>query len=185
MGVQVSWRGIAAAALMSLAACTPSDGPSGVAPTAEGWHEFSGSLNATGNRHTISLGGDRRASLVDLQGSLLLSGPSRPGMGFRAEVIALGDSATGLVGRAVWTDERGDEVFSELRGEGTSSGNRITGTFIGGTGRFSGATGGYELAWQYVLEAEDGKVQGRAVGLTGRVRVGAVQAASAVQGARP
>ena len=34
------------------------------------------------------------------------SGPLRPGVGFRAEAIALGDTATGVVGRAVWTDDR-------------------------------------------------------------------------------
>ena len=52
---------------------------------------------------------------------MLLAGPGAPGVGFRSEVIALNDSATGLVGRSVWTDERGDQVFSELKGEGTAT----------------------------------------------------------------
>ena len=52
---------------------------------------------------------------------MLLAGPGRPGVGFRSEVIALVDSETGLVGRSVWTDERGDQVFSELKGEGTAA----------------------------------------------------------------
>lgn len=175
----------AAAAVLVLAGCSPPGGSSDAGLPGTEWHEFQGTWTAAGARHRIPLGGDRRASIANLEGTLLLAGATRPGVGFRAEAVVLNDSTTGMIGRAVWTDERGDEVFSELRGEGTSSGNRITGTFIGGTGRFSGATGGYELAWQYVLEAEDGKVQGRAVGLTGKVRVGAVQAASAVQGARP
>jgi hypothetical protein len=50
-------------------------------------------------------------------------------------------------------------------------GNRITGTFTGGTGRFEGATGEYEFQWQYVIEAEEGTIQGRAVGLKGRYRL--------------
>ena len=50
-------------------------------------------------------------------------------------MIALVDSDTGLVGRSVWTDERGDQVFSELQGEGTAARNHITGKFLGGTGR--------------------------------------------------
>lgn len=119
----------------------------------------------------IPLGGERRASLLALKGSLVLAGPSRPGVGFQAEVIAMGDTVTGLVGRAVWTDEKGDQAFSELRGEGTAAKNRIEGTFVGGTGRYAGAAGGYEFSWQYVLEAEDGTVQGRATGLKGRVRL--------------
>jgi len=78
----------------------------------------------------------------------------------------------GLVGRAVWTDQNGDQIFSEIHGEGTSAGNHLWGTFIGGTGRYAGATGEYEFAWQYVLETEDGTVQGRAVGLAGRITRG-------------
>ena len=112
-------------------------------------------------------GSDRRASIADLEGSLLLAGPARPAVGFRAEAIVLNDSATGMVGRSVWTDEHGDQVYSELRGEGTATGNRIVGTFIGGTGRYSGATGNYEFSWRFVLESEDGTVQGQSIGLQG------------------
>ena len=42
------------------------------------------------------------------------------------------------VGRAVWTDARGDRVFSELRGEPVATGRRIVGTITGGTGRYAG-----------------------------------------------
>jgi hypothetical protein len=136
------------------------------------WREFEGSWNAAGSRKTIPLGADRRGAVLDLRGTLLLHGAGRPGVGFHSEVIALVDSATGLVGRSVWTDERGDQVFSELLGEGTAAKNRITGTFLGGTGRYAGATGTYEFSWQWVMEAEDGSLQGRAVELKGRVRIG-------------
>ena len=76
-------------------------------------------------------------------------------------------------------------VFSEFRGTGTSTGNRISGTFIGGTGRYAGADGTYEFTWQYVLEAEDGTVQGRAVGLAGRVRFGQPPSAPATREVKP
>jgi hypothetical protein len=135
------------------------------------WREFEGSWSASGSRRTIALGEGRAASLVDLRGSMLLGGPGRPGAGFRSELIALGDSATGLAGRSVWTDEHGDRVFSELKGEGTAARNRLTGTFLGGTGRYAGIAGQYEFSWQYVLEAEDGSIQGRALGLKGRFRI--------------
>ena len=103
---------------------------------------------------------------------MLLAGPGRPGVGFRSELIALNDSAAGLQGRSVWTDERGDQVFSELKGEGTAAKNHITGALLGGTGRYAGVTGSYEFSWLYVIEAEDGSIQGRAVGLKGRFRPG-------------
>jgi hypothetical protein len=118
----------------------------------------------------IPLGGDRKSSVATLRGTLLLTGPGRPALGVRAEALVFNDTATGMIGRAVWTDERGDQAWSELRGEGTATGNRIVGAFLGGTGRYAGISGEYSFAWRFVLEAEDGTVQGQSLGLKGRVR---------------
>ena len=166
-------RLLVVAVALAAAACGPSvtEPPKPVAAASE-WREFNGSWNAAGTRRIIPLGGDRRGSIIDLRGTMLLAGPERPGVGFLSEAIALVDSETGLVGRSVWTDERGDKVFSDLKGEGTAARNRITGTIFGGTGRYAGATGSYEFSWQFVTEAEDGSIQGRAVELKGRVRPG-------------
>ena len=172
------------AGLLALAACGPQAPPAASLPAAGGWREFEGTWTAAGSRHRIRLGGDRWASVASLNGSLLLAGPSRPGIGFRAEAIVFNDTATGMVGRAVWTDERGDQAYSELRGEGTSTGSRIVGTFLGGTGRYAGATGTYEFTWRFVLQAEDGTVQGQSMGLKGKVRAGSPQGAAAA-GAPP
>ncbi len=165
-------RPFVVALVLATAACgpTPEAPKSGAAPGE--WREFAGSWNASGTRQTIPLGADRRASIIDLTGTMLLAGPGRPGVGFRSEVIGLVDSGTGMYGRSVWTDEHGDQVFSELKGEGTAARNRITGTLLGGTGRYTGVTGSYEFSWQSVIEAEDGSIQGRAVDLKGRVRLG-------------
>jgi hypothetical protein len=157
---------------LATAACRPAATQSSPAAQPGDWHEFEGTWNAAGSRRTMALGDGRSGALIDLRGTMFLAGPGRPGAGFRSEVIALVDSGTGLVGRSVWSDERGDQAFSELKGEGTAARNRITGTFVGGTGRYAGATGTYEFSWQYVVEAEDGSIQGRAIGLKGRVRVG-------------
>lgn len=157
---------------LAVTACRPAaDLPTPAAVSGE-WREFEGSWNAAGTRRTIPLGAERKGSIVDLRGTMLLAGRGRPGVGFRSEVIALSDSETGLLGRGVWTDERGEQVFSELIGEGTAARNRIAGTILGGTGRYAGATGTYEFSWQFVIEAEDGSIQGRAVGLKGRFRIG-------------
>src|SRR4051794_11080110 len=136
-----------------------------------GWHEFEGTWTAAGNRTVVTLGGDRRAAVSTFNGSLVLAGPSRPGIGFRSEAIVFHDSATGLIGRAAWTDENGDEAYSELRGQGTAENNKITGTFVGGTGRYTGVSGIYEFSWRFILEDEDGAVQGQSMGLKGRVLV--------------
>jgi hypothetical protein len=165
------------AALLIAVTCAPlstwSQGTSG----GDEWREFQGTWTAVGKRQAIPLGDDRRASIGDFNGSLVLSGPSRPAVGFRAEAIVLSDSLTGLVGRAVWTDERGDHLFSELRGETTATGSRLFGAFIGGSGRYVGATGSYEFSWRYLIEGEDGEVEGQCMGLKGRVRTGPPQGA--------
>ncbi len=168
---------IALAGLLVMTACNRSRQTSESLPTDSEWHDFQGTWTATGSRTSIALGDGRRASTSKFEGSLLLAGPSRPAVGFRAEALVLYDTATGLIGRAVWTDDRGDQVFSELTGNGTSTGNKLVGTFVGGTGRYAGATGSYEFSWRFVLEAEDGQVQGQSMELNGAIHVGSAQAA--------
>lgn len=142
------------------------------------WHDFKGTWTAAGSRNIMPFGGDRRAAISIFKGSLVLAGSARPYVGFRAEAFVFNDTATGMVGRAVWTDEHGDQAFSELRGEGNADNNKITGTFVGGTGRYAGANGTYEFSWRFVLENEDGVVEGQSMGLKGRIRVGSPQEGS-------
>jgi hypothetical protein len=150
------------------------------APAPGEWRTFEGTWSAVGERHALRLGPDRRAFVASLSGSMLLTGERGLGVGFQARAITFSDSLSGGLGRAVWTDDHGDEVYSELSGGPLATGNRIAGTIVGGTGRFAGVTGAYELEWQFVIETEEGVVQGRAVGLKGRARLG--DAAATPQG---
>lgn len=173
-------RPMMVALALATTACGPSPEPAkSTALGVDEWREFEGSWNAAGSRRTIPLGADRRGSIIDLRGSMLLTGSGRPGFGFRADVIALVDSETGLVGRSVWTDEKGEQVFSELKGEGTAAKNRITGTILGGTGRYARVTGSYEFSWQSMIETENGSIQGTATGLKGRFQAGQPSAGGA------
>ena len=164
-----SWVGLLGLILMT--GCGRAPQVSQSASSGREWHEFEGTWTAVGSRSVMQLGGDRRAAVSTFKGSLVLAGPSRPGVGFRSEAIVFQDSATGLIGRAMWTNESGDEAYSELRGEGTATNNKIVGAFVGGTGRYAGVTGNYEFSWRFMLENEDGTVQGQSVGLKGRVLV--------------
>ena len=176
---------LALAGLLVVSACGQAPQTSlPILPGAE-WHDFEGTWTAVGSRNILQLGDDRQASIASFSGSLLLAGPARPGVGFRAQAIVLNDSATGMVGRAVWTDEYGDQTYSELRGAGTATSNKIIGTFIGGTGRYSDATGTYEFSWRFLLENEDGNLQGESVGLKGRVRVGSPHGTPNAQSSHP
>jgi hypothetical protein len=157
-------------AAIAVAACAGRPPDEGAAPPPGEWRSFDGTWSAAGERRTIDLDGERRASIVDLTGALLLTGERGLGVGFQARAIAYSDGTASSVGRAVWTDERGDRIFSELRGA-QESGTRILGKITGGTGRWTGVTGEYRFDWAYVLDAGEGRVQGRAVGLQGRARV--------------
>jgi hypothetical protein len=166
---------------LAAASCGPaSESPKSTVPSGE-WREFTGSWNAAGARRTIPLGATRKSSIINLGGTMLLAGAARPAVGFRADVIVLTDSENGLVGRAVWTDQRGDQVFSELKGQGTAQRNRIEGKIVGGTGELAGATGTYEFSWHYVIELEDGVVQGSTDDLKGRIRLGQASGAGSTQ----
>ena len=131
---------------------------------------FTGAWSASGRRQTLAIEGGGTAAVVELSGAVVLTGGEGLGRGFRGEAIGFDDGQGLSVGRCVWTDERGDRLFSRLNGEPLQAGKRFTGTITGGTGRYAGLQGEYSFTWQYVVPAEDGRIQGRAVGLTGRVQ---------------
>ncbi len=141
------------------------------APPADGWRTIEGSWSAAGQRKTLPTESGRAASTSHLSGAVVLTVTSGgAGRGFRGEAITFDDGAVS-VGRAVWTDERGDRLFSRLNGDAMRAGRRVVGTFTGGTGRYAGAEGEYAFEWQYVAQGEDEEaIQGRAIGLKGRLR---------------
>lgn len=133
------------------------------------WRTFSGSWSARGQRQVIPTEGNGSAAIVHLSGAVVLARTDLDG-GLLGEAIAFDDGQRLSVGRAVWTDARGDRVFSELRGEPVATGRRVVGTITGGTGRYAGVTGDYALTWQYVAQGDDDVIQGRSVDLRGRLR---------------
>jgi hypothetical protein len=136
------------------------------------WTAFSGTWSAVGRRQTLRTETARAAAIVQLSGTLALSNAASSGLpvAFRAEAIGFDDGDRVGVGRAVWTDARGDVVFSVLNGERLETGRRVSGTITGGTGRYTGLTGEWALTWQFVVETDEGEVQGRAADVKGRFR---------------
>ena len=160
------------AALLLAAACAQSRDPAPRAVPQGEARSFHGSWSAAGLKRTIKLGPGHEAAIFDLSGSVVLSGEHRPAVGFQARVIGFSDDRATLSGRSVWTDERGDQVFSDLKGDTAATGKRIFGTIRGGTGRYAGASGDFSFEWKYMVDSEDGAVSGRADDLRGQVRVG-------------
>ncbi len=174
------WRGLALLTVLLAGACGEPTPPAPPATAGEVRH-FTGTWSFTGNRQLMQLAPGDQAAIFLVSGSLLLAGRERPTLGFRAEIMGFSDSQTGMVGRGVWIDQRGDKAFSELSGESALPGHAIKGRFTGGTGRYAGVTGEYGFTWQRLSESEDG-VSGRVADLAGWARL-AVPVAT-VQGGR-
>ena len=168
LAIRSRWSALAL--LVLSVACAQPPAPAQTAAPGE-WLAFDGNWTASGTRTTLDLGAGHQTSILHLKGSLLLNGTNKVGVGFRAEVIDFSDTETGMIGRAVWTDERGDKLFSTLKTDSIEPGHTIAGTFIGGSGRYAGVTGEYEFQWQYVLLSDDGSASGRSTGLKGRARL--------------
>lgn len=140
------------------------------APVAAGWEAFEGNWSATGRRHPIEIEGGGKAVVVEVSGAIVLTSGAGLSRGFQGRSIGYDDGQGLSVGRAVWTDENGDRIYSRVRGESLAAGKRLVGTITGGTGRYANLEGEYSLTWQYVIEGEEGAFQVRGVGLTGRFR---------------
>ena len=159
---------VAGSLALALASLVPVAASQGSGPA--DWRPFEGSWSVSGKRSTVPIEGGATAAVVEVSGAVVLTSGEGLSRGFRGEVIGFDDGQGVSLGRTVWTDEHGDRLFSRLKGEPIETGRRIVGTITGGTGRYAGLEGDYSFTWKYVLSAEDGAIQGRAVRLEGRVR---------------
>jgi len=171
----VRFRWAAALGLLAISCSGPATQPPAAAVPGQ-WLQFEGALSATGTRQTLQLEPGHQVSTFRLSGWVLLGDRRSLGVGFRAEAIGLSDSVSGGLGRVVWTDDRGDQIFSELRGGPIASGVRATGTLVGGTGRYAGITGEYELRWRWMIQTDEGTISGRTESLRGRAKLAAAPA---------
>jgi hypothetical protein len=132
---------------------------------------FEGTWSASGQRQVLHTDPGRSAVTVQLSGAVMITTGSGLSRGFRGEVLGFDDGAGLIAGRVVWTDERGDRIFSGIYGDTlTTAGRPMRGTITGGTGRYAGFTGEYEFRWQNLLTTEGNVVHGRVADLRGRVR---------------
>jgi len=132
---------------------------------------FEGTWSAVGHRQLLKTEPDRAAVTVQLSGAVSITTGAGLSRGFRGEAIGFDDGAGLIAARAVWTDDKGDRIFSGIFGDAfASAGRQMRGTITGGTGRYAGITGEYEFRWQTMVTVDDTSVNGRTVDLRGRVR---------------
>lgn len=144
-------------------------------PVAEDWRAFEGSWTAVGTRRSLPTEGGGTAAVLHLSGTVTLQLGGGLGRGFRGEAIGFDDGRALRVGRWVWTDDRGDQVFGTATGEPVASGRRFEATITGGTGRYAGITGDFSFIWQEVVAEDREAFHVRTDGLRGRYRRGGGQ----------
>jgi hypothetical protein len=120
--------------------------------------EFKGHWTATGTAETLVLDESRSASILRIRGTIAIESPDGLPRALQSDCVGLNlneEPPTGN-GRCVWTDSDGDRLISELSGELTATDSKVLGRFIGGTGKYAGLEGSYELEWRYLrtIEAE-------------------------------
>jgi hypothetical protein len=158
-------RAAALAAIGTLALSAPAS-----EPAADGWRPFTATWTLSGTRHLLPTEGPRPAAVVRLSGPMAVTSGEGLGRGFLGEVIGFDDGAALLVGRAVFTDEKGDRIYVSLKAEPIGTGRKATGTIAGGTGRYAGLEGTFTFAWQYVVDAGSAEISGHSMNFEGRTR---------------
>jgi hypothetical protein len=135
----------------------------------DGWVAFEGTWSAAGERRTLPAG-DREAVTTRLSGALTLLRGEGLRKGFRAEAIGYSDGAGFGAGTLVLTDDRGDQIYSELREQASPGGTVFSATIRGGTGAYVRVEGQLSFRWRHLVSTPDGEIQGMTVGLAGRYR---------------
>ena len=136
----------------------------------DGWRRFTATWTLKGQRQTLDTGAARSSAIVHLTGPLTLTSGKELGRGLLGEVIGFDDGAALLVGRAVFTNERGEKIFCYLRAEPIGESRKATATITGGTGRFAKLEGEFSFTWQYVVDSGGDEVDLRTVNVEGRTR---------------
>lgn len=136
--------------------------------------EFEGQWTATGSAQTLVLDESRSATIMRLQGEVITESSAGLTPALQTDCVGLNlrqADSTGS-GRCIWIDSDGDRMISEISGVLSGTASKVRGKFIGGTGKYAGLEGSYELDWQYIgtIEEED-TIHGYSTSLKGNWRL--------------
>jgi hypothetical protein len=158
---------IAILLLLSAAASAPG-GAAGRAPLKQSG-SFQAQWSIAGTQQGLDFGPARSLSIYEHSGTVTVVRSDGLVGNALSKCIGLGDTAKGDVSRCIWIDAAGEKIFSELtaRTDAESTTGRGSGTFVGGTGRFEGITGSYEIDRVNVPSLDPEKIEGRSLRMQG------------------
>jgi len=137
--------------------------------------EFKGSMIANGTRSNFPFGDERQVFTFKLSGHVNLQTTLSKTKDYWSECIGLADSVTGLVGRCVWKDLAGPEIYLTIQSDRLQQGSQVNGTIVGGSGKFAGISGELSFNWSSVTTLTEAEgvvsVTGQTKNLGGRYLV--------------
>jgi hypothetical protein len=137
--------------------------------------EFKGSMIANGTRTPFPFADGRQVFTFKLGGHVSLQTPLGRKRDYWSECIGLADTTTGVVGRCVWKDLDGPEIYLTIQSDRLQQGSQVTGTIVGGSGKLAGISGELSFNWSSVITQTDAdgivNVTGQTRNLGGSYRV--------------
>ena len=114
----------------------------------------------------------RQVGIFKLSGNVSLKDEFDEIEDFWAECVGLSDSVDGSSVRCVWRSLKGDKAFSVLRGQPLIEGVKVTGEFVGGTGRLKGVAGSFTFTWTSTfMNKAQGVFTGHTEDLSGQYQI--------------
>ncbi|HJV66941.1 MAG TPA: hypothetical protein VJ550_14510 [Geomonas sp.] len=158
-----------AAALLLLLAALPVASSQGAESA-----EFKGSWIANGTRTTFPFVKGRKVFTFQIGGHVSLQTALRGKKDYWSDCIGLADAVTGMIGRCVWKDLAGPELYVVLQSDRLEPGSQVKGTIVGGTGPLSGLSGELSFNWSSIIVQTDAQgieeLTGQTLNLAGRYR---------------
>jgi len=137
--------------------------------------EFKGSMIANGTRTPFPFVEGRQVFTFKLGGHVSLQTAIGKKKDYWSECVGLADTTSGLVGRCVWKDLDGPEIYLTIQSDRLQQGSQVSGSIVGGSGKFAGISGDLSFNWSSVITQTDAdgivNVTGQTKNLGGSYRV--------------
>lgn len=137
--------------------------------------DFKGSMIANGSRTPFDFANGRQVFTFKIAGHVNLQTSLSKTKDYWSECIGLADSVTGIIGRCVWKDLAGPEIYLTIQSDKLQQGGQVNGTIVGGSGHLAGISGALTFNWSSVTNLAEAEgvvsVTGQTKNLSGTYRV--------------
>ena len=118
--------------------------------------EFRGQWSVTGEQQSMAFIDGREITLTRYRGEVNIQESDGLGSAFFSQCLSFGDTGKGGSSRCQWVDSRDERIYIEITSRVVESKTLVRGTFVGGTGKYDGIAGSFELeAWIYAASNKE------------------------------